>query len=457
MESNNNNNNKKEAKTAPPPSVEKRVRRIFDLAVNPPPKLDPDPGNPVPFVIRKDINKYRTGFYLALVGLIALTISTPRTYLFHPVTGEMRFDQMVTGIVFLVLFLISHWLVTGSDPGYLEIDIAVRLGEEHAQHQELNYKHTKGFVGLSRTPSSEIVISSPANTSQKRRAIVKNGISPRKIQPLSSSSSSAINKNHHITDEEEQREESTENDDDDDLESSKLITHNNNDENDDDDDDDDADDDADGEPDEVLDQNLSGISSQQLPTRAKFCRKSRRVVATYDHHCRVLNTTIGERNRARFWFLLLWGTCGMSWLLSVVHSGFRNSPASVGAWLDRNGQALASTVICWVVFLVCAGLFVFHTFLMLANVTTFEFMRADKVSYLTDTRDFDLPFSMGLAQNIRFYFSSDSSVLTLINLVSGKRIEWKPHLWTRPNASTFDRNSTDICKNVWENKYWSCC
>jgi hypothetical protein len=36
-----------------------------------------------------------------------------------------------------------------------------------------------------------------------------------------------------------------------------------------------------------------------LPVRAKYCHRSKLVVATYDHHCTILNTTIGERNRAR--------------------------------------------------------------------------------------------------------------------------------------------------------------
>ena len=94
---------------------------------------------------------------------------------------------------------------------------------------------------------------------------------------------------------------------------------------------------------------------------------------------------------------------------------------------------------------------------MLANVTTYEFMRADKVSYLHDTRDFDLPFSMGLVQNVKFYFTSDSSVLTTINTLLGKKIEWKPHLWTRPSANLVERNSKEVCKHLWENRYWSCC
>jgi len=451
----------------------RRVKRMFDLALNPPPKADPDPGNPVPFTIRRDLGKYRAGFYALVLGLVALTITTPRTFLFDPITEQFRPEQLTTGIIFLVFLLLSHWSVTGSDPGYLDIDVAVRIGEEHAQHDEIDLREPDEFAGLSKIPSAELVISSPsARTLSKKRKTTTTKVSPQKMfqGPFSKprttgggdeeeqkvSEDKQANSSDEMEDDVKDADDdvSQEDEDEDDdvfLESSKLISKNEGDL-------DEDDDEVDEEPNELFDQNLSGIPAQQLPPRAKFCRKSRRVVATYDHHCRFLNTTIGERNRARFWFLLLWSTCGVSWLLSVVHSGFRNSSASVGAWMERNGQALVSAIICWILLLVCGGLFIFHTFLMLANVTTYEFMRADKVSYLANTRDFDLPFSMGLNNNIKFYFSSDSSVLTLINFLSGRRIEWKPHLWARPIPPTpTERESTDVLHHLWENKYWSCC
>ena len=459
----------------------KRVRNIFDIAMRPPPISDPDPANPVPFSIRKHLWFYRMSFYLGVTCLAILVLTTPHTYLVNRYKNEFRWELTIPGWIILLFVVISHWVVTGSDPGYLPTGVAIRIGEENAQHDDADVEDLE--AGKSSSPSAPVrrVISSPKP--------IKIRSPSRQVAPERPASSGII-------------------EEDADLESSQLLTggdapanrtvtgrktllafrgplahsassqasssgqvspasrrsHRDEDDSDVVDEDDDeyiADDISlqldDEEPNEALDETMSGIPTQRLPVRAKYCRKSRLVVATYDHHCNILNTTIGERNRARFWLLLFWSTIEIAWLLGIVHTGFGNSPASVSGWFYRNGHALVSTVVCWLLMAMIGGLFIFHTFLMLANVTTYEFMRADKVTYLSETRDFDLPFSLGIKANIKFYFYSDSLVQRLINRALGVQSEWRPHIWPRPRTRDLDRNSTDICSNIWENRYWSCC
>ena len=41
------------------------------------------------------------------------------------------------------------------------------------------------------------------------------------------------------------------------------------------------------------------------PLRSKFCKHCQARVCTYDHHCFMIGTCIGERNHCRFWWLLM--------------------------------------------------------------------------------------------------------------------------------------------------------
>jgi hypothetical protein len=34
-------------------------------------------------------------------------------------------------------------------------------------------------------------------------------------------------------------------------------------------------------------------------------------------------------------------------------------------------------------------------------------------------------------------------------------VEWAPNVWEEP--APFDRDTEDVCSNLWENRYWRCC
>jgi len=206
--------------------------------------------------------------------------------------------------------------------------------------------------------------------------------------------------------------------------------------------------DIDFEPDENRDTQLSGVPVSKIPLRTKYCRQSRKFVAKYDHFCGIIGTCIGERNHFRFWLFLLGNTVMLCYGLAVVHSGFHDTKAEVGAWLEMNGHALAIAILLWILLFTFGGLFCFHCFLAMGSLTSYEFMRTEKISYLEGTRDFDLPFSRGLCTNLKHFVMQDGAVALLLGR------EWKPLTY---KLEPFTRDSDNVYDNIWENKYWSCC
>jgi palmitoyltransferase len=173
------------------------------------------------------------------------------------------------------------------------------------------------------------------------------------------------------------------------------------------------------EPLELADAQLANVDPAHVPLRAKYCRNSRRYVATFDHFCGVLGTPIGERNHWRFWLFLAVHALGLSLLIHQVASGFRDTRAELTTWVAANGHALAASLWLALLQLAVGTLLIFHSFLAASGMTSYEFMRADKVGYLEGTRDFDLPFSRGLSGNLRRFCLADGLAPALRWLTSG--------------------------------------
>jgi len=180
------------------------------------------------------------------------------------------------------------------------------------------------------------------------------------------------------------------------------------------------------------------------PMRSHYCRAKERYVAKFDHFCNFLNTPIGEKNHCLFWWFLLFETALICHSIKLLNSGFD--------WFvgDHNGASLMAfiqLIILHFILLLIGGLFVFHSFLLVVNMTTYEFMASHERDYLKGTEDWDFPFSQSPTRN-----------LTLGCWTNGLELiykEWKPYSWAR--RKHIDRNSDNVWESPWQNKYYSCC
>jgi len=184
-----------------------------------------------------------------------------------------------------------------------------------------------------------------------------------------------------------------------------------------------------------------------LPYRAIYCKQERRWVAMFDHYCGVLGTPIGEKNHSRFWWYLFVQLQALCYAVGIVHSGFQNNVIA-SKWYGINAHALWTAIVLYILVIFVGSLWGFHTWLALTNTTSYEFMRNDRIDYLRGTKDFDLPYSAGVVNNLRMFCCNDGLLARM------RGYEWEPVQWGKPKAFTRDGEWTD---NIWENKHWSCC
>jgi palmitoyltransferase len=134
--------------------------------------------------------------------------------------------------------------------------------------------------------------------------------------------------------------------------------------------------------------------------RSKHCRTCQQCVATYDHHCIWMGNCIGEGNHAYFWWFLFSETVLTGWSLYEIaetiqyHDDLHDS-------MSHNGFAIATGVMIIFLSWLPIALWAFHTYLLLANVTTWEFNRFDRISYLRGLGPSARPFSQGICTNLR--------------------------------------------------------
>lgn len=96
-------------------------------------------------------------------------------------------------------------------------------------------------------------------------------------------------------------------------------------------------------------------------------------------------------------------------------------------------------------------------FLALTNSTTFEVSSTsdEDLFYLHGFRDCDLPFSRGVLWNLRAFCDSEQHCRRHPKTDNIFKQAWQPRVWELP--AHIERDSRDVCSNVWENKYYSCC
>lgn len=142
---------------------------------------------------------------------------------------------------------------------------------------------------------------------------------------------------------------------------------------------------------------------QYQPLRSKHCRDCGRCIRTHDHHCPWIGTCVAEGNRVYFyWFLV-----AQSVELGIfLHEGMfgKNATGRRSLPLIRTPMLILGLVFIafLLVFVVC--LVAFHTYLAVANQTTWEYQSWGNITYLRSLEQGrGSPFSVDGVSNLAVY------------------------------------------------------
>lgn len=134
--------------------------------------------------------------------------------------------------------------------------------------------------------------------------------------------------------------------------------------------------------------------------RARHCHDCKQCVEKFDHHCYWIGTCIGRGNHHIFWAFLFSQTSLIVLSLALILEGMSSA--------EGTKQMLRSWFMIWIAALLplvvglvlVGGLFLFHTYLLCTNQTTFEVAARWKVDYLKDLPPNKNPFDQGCTQNL---------------------------------------------------------
>ncbi|XP_013420301.1 probable palmitoyltransferase ZDHHC12 [Lingula anatina] len=141
-----------------------------------------------------------------------------------------------------------------------------------------------------------------------------------------------------------------------------------------------------------------GFCNIEQPMRARHCEDCDRCVYKYDHHCPWLETCVGEKNHKYFWLFLfskaviIWWTLYIAWK-AIVHTEEWNE------WFNLNVLFVLDILILIVGGLTVTGLLTFHSYLMLTNMTTWELVSRERITYLRNLDEELNPFHQGYCRN----------------------------------------------------------
>lgn len=154
-----------------------------------------------------------------------------------------------------------------------------------------------------------------------------------------------------------------------------------------------------------IEKHYCSICMVDQPIRTKHCSLCKRCVPSFDHHCLWVGNCIGEKNKPLFFIFLNYQTIQLL-LLSA-----RSVYLLYGVPLGFRDYTWQEWVLCLLVLIyTCLGLSVgsllrYHWIFAFKNITTWEFLRWDDISYLRGFEfDQGSPFSTSYFDNLNSYF-----------------------------------------------------
>lgn len=133
---------------------------------------------------------------------------------------------------------------------------------------------------------------------------------------------------------------------------------------------------------------------QQL--RAKHCNYCKVCVATYDHHCPWIGNCVGEKTR--LCFLVFLAVQVLEIAVCLGH-GFQSAGEIGVEWVVLGVAGLGE--------LLLSLLLSAHIFMLVRNLTTWELLAKDKITYLKNwPQRWQSPFNRGFLGNLQLYLTA---------------------------------------------------
>jgi len=146
------------------------------------------------------------------------------------------------------------------------------------------------------------------------------------------------------------------------------------------------------------------VCCMHQPLRTKHCRDCGRCIRTHDHHCPWVGTCIGEGNRCHFfWFLAAQSLELFVFSFEGVRA-LMEKGLNLPVWIKMMPFLLFGLILMIFLFSMVTGLLAFHSYLAMANLTTWENLSWHYVYYLRGLPPEDgSPFSQSLGSNLAAY------------------------------------------------------
>ena len=146
--------------------------------------------------------------------------------------------------------------------------------------------------------------------------------------------------------------------------------------------------------------------SKFQPLRTKHCTECGTCIRTKDHHCPWLGNCIGEKNFFYFYWYLAFQCMEFAWVnfLTCRILFFSTVFNQLSFIIHLQIALIMIFLVCVALMVMVIGLFAYHTFLILTNMTTWENIAWYDITYLKHLSEFEgSPFSRGIMGNLNTF------------------------------------------------------